>query len=214
MTVLEILSKGGWIVILIYILSIVALYIFIERLLVLRKLRINTNTFVLQIRNLLLRNQLEEAILLCKKTAGPIAKMTRAGIENAARPRMEIKDAIESAGRTEIFVLEKNLGTLSTVASVAPMLGFLGTVTGMIRAFMDIQSRGGNVDASVLAGGIWEALVTTAVGLAVGILSIMFYNHIQGKVEKIVSEMQNVSTELLDAILSETGASRHEFANK
>ncbi|MFQ5632969.1 MAG: MotA/TolQ/ExbB proton channel family protein, partial [bacterium] len=102
----------------------------------------------------------------------------------------------------------------STVASVAPMLGFLGTVTGMIRAFMEIQSRGGNVDASVLAGGIWEALVTTAVGLAVGILSIMFYNHIQGKVEKIVSEMQNVSTELLDAILSETGATRHEFADK
>lgn len=214
MTVLEILSKGGWIVIPIYILSIVALYIFIERMLVLRKLRINTNTFVLQIRNLLLRNQLEEALLLCKKTAGPIAKMTRAGIENVSRPRMEIKDAIESAGRTEIFVLEKNLGTLSTVASVAPMLGFLGTVTGMIRAFMEIQSRGGNVDASVLAGGIWEALITTAVGLAVGILSIMFYNHIQGKVEKIVSEMQNVSTELLDAILSETGASRHEFANK
>jgi biopolymer transport protein ExbB len=214
MTVLEILSKGGWIVIPIYILSIVALYIFIERLLVLRKLRINTNTFVLQIRNLLLRNQTEEAIMLCKKTAGPIAKMTRAGIENASRPRMEIKDAIESAGKTEIFVLEKNLGTLSTVASVAPMLGFLGTVTGMIRAFMEIQSRGGNVDASVLAGGIWEALVTTAVGLAVGIVSIMFYNHIQGKVEKIVSEMQNVSTELLDAILNETGAARHEFANK
>ncbi|MFQ5630579.1 MAG: MotA/TolQ/ExbB proton channel family protein, partial [bacterium] len=102
MTVLEILSKGGWIVIPIYVLSIVALYIFIERLLVLRKLRIDTNTFVLQIRNLLLRNQLDEAIMLCKKTAGPIAKMTRAGIENATRPRMEIKDAIESAGRTEI----------------------------------------------------------------------------------------------------------------
>ena len=214
MTVLEILSKGGWIVIPIYALSIVALYIFIERLLVLRKLRINTNTFVLQIRNLLLRNQLEEAIMLCKKTAGPIAKMTRAGIENASRPRMEIKDAIESAGKTEIFVLEKNLGTLSTVASVAPMLGFLGTVTGMIRAFMEIQSRGGNVDASVLAGGIGGALVTTWVGVSVGILSIMFNTHIQGKVERIVSEMQNVSTELLDAILSETGATRHEFADK
>ena len=127
---------------------------------------------------------------------------------------MEIKDAIESAGKNEIFHLEKNLGTLSTVASVAPMLGFFGTVTGMIRAFMEIQSRGGNVDAAVLAGGIWEALITTAVGLAVGIVSIMFYNHIQGKVEKMVSEMQAASTELLDTILSQTGAKRHEFANK
>ena len=214
MTLLEILSKGGWVVIPIYLLSIVALFIFVERLLVLRKLQINTNTFVLQIRNMLLQGQLQDAILLCKKTAGPIAKMTRAGIENASRARMEIKDAIESAGKNEIFHLEKNLGTLSTVASVAPMLGFFGTVTGMIRAFMEIQSRGGNVDAAVLAGGIWEALITTAVGLAVGIVSIMFYNHIQGKVEKMVSEMQAASTELLDTILSQTGAKRHEFANK
>lgn len=214
MTLLEILSKGGYVMILIYLLSIVSVVILVERLLVLRKTRINTKTFVLQIRNLLLRNEAQEAILLCKKTAGPIAKMTRSGIENASRPRMEIKDAIESTGKNEIFVLEKNLGTLATAASVAPMLGFFGTVTGMIRAFMEIQARGGNVDASVLAGGIWEALITTAAGLAVGIMALIFYNLIQGKVEKIVSEMQVASTELLDAILNESGAPRHEFANE
>lgn len=214
MSILDIIFKGGVIVIPIFLLSIVAFFILFERLFVLRRVRIDTNTFVLQIRNFLLRNQTQEAIALCKKTQGPIAKMTRAGIENANRPRMEIKDAIESAGKAEIFELEKHLGTLATIASIAPMLGFFGTVTGMIRAFMEIQARGGNVDASVLAGGIWEALITTAVGLAVGILALIFYNAIQGKVEKIVSEMQSVSTELLDAILSETGARRHEFADQ
>lgn len=214
MTLLEILAKGGLLMIPIYLTSIVAVFIVVERWLALRKVQINTRTFVLQVRNLLLRNQVDEAIALCRKTAGPIAKLTRVGIENASRPRMEIKDAIETAGKSEIFTLEKNLGTLATMASIAPMLGFFGTVTGMIRAFMEIQSRGGNVDSSVLAGGIWEALLTTAAGLAVGILSLIFYNWVQGKVEKIVFEMQEVSTELLDTILTESGARRHEYANK
>lgn len=214
MTLLEILAKGGLLMIPIYLTSIVAVFIVVERWLALRKVQINTRTFVLQVRNLLLRNQVNEAIALCRKTAGPIAKLTRVGIENASRPRMEIKDAIETAGKSEIFTLEKNLGTLATMASIAPMLGFFGTVTGMIRAFMEIQSRGGNVDSSVLAGGIWEALVTTAAGLAVGILALIFYNWVQGKVEKIVFEMQEVSTELLDTILTESGARQHEYANK
>ncbi|RMD92209.1 MAG: MotA/TolQ/ExbB proton channel family protein [Calditrichaeota bacterium] len=214
MSLLQIMMKGGVVMGLIYLLSILAVFILVERLISLRKVRINTRTFVLQIRNLLLRKQTEEAVLLCKRTAGPIAKMTRVGIQNAHRPRMEIKDAIESAGKAEIYQLEKNLGSLATIASIAPMLGFFGTVTGMIRAFMAIQARGGNVDATVLAGGIWEALITTAGGLVVGILALIFYNLIQGKVEHIVFEMEETSTELLDALLSETGADKHEFANK
>ncbi len=214
MSLLDILMKGGVVMILIYLLSLIAVFILIERLISLRKVRINTRTFVLQIRNLLLRNQKEEAIQLCKRTVGPIAKMTRVGIENADRPRMEIKDAIESAGKAEIYHLEKNLGTLATIASIAPMIGFFGTVTGMIRAFMAIQARGGNVDATVLAGGIWEALVTTAAGLVVGILSLIFYNLIQGKVERIVFEMEETSSELLDALISESGVMKHEFTNK
>lgn len=208
MTLLQILSKGGIMMIPIYLLSIIALAILVERLISLRKVQINARTFVLQIRNLLLRNQVEEALVLCKKTAGPIAKMTRVGILNANRPRMEIKDAIETAGKAEIHNLEKYLGTLGTTAAIAPMLGFLGTVTGMIRAFMEIQARGGNVDATVLAGGIWEALVTTAAGLAVGIVALIFYNWIQGKVEQIVFEMEETSTELLEAIISESGAQK------
>ncbi len=214
MSLLQILMKGGVVMILIYLLSIGALFILIERLITLRKLRINTRSFVLQIRNLLLRNQVEEALHLCRQTGGPIAKLTQTGIQNAHRPRMEIKDAIESTGRAEIYHLEKYLGTLATIASIAPMVGFFGTVTGMIRAFMAIQARGGNVDATVLAGGIWEALVTTAAGLVVGILALIFYNLIQGKVEHFVFEMEETTTELLEALISERKAERHEFANK
>lgn len=214
MSLLDIMMKGGVVMILIYILSIVSLFILVERLITLRKLRINTRSFVLQIRNLLLRNQVQEAILLCRQTGGPIAKLTQAALQNADRPRMEIKDAIETAGKAEIYHLEKYLGTLATIASIAPMVGFFGTVTGMIRAFMAIQARGGNVDATVLAGGIWEALVTTAAGLVVGILSLIFYNYIQGKVEHFVFEMEETSAEMLDALISEKGVEQHEFANK
>ncbi len=214
MSLLDIMMKGGVVMILIYILSIVSLFILVERLITLRKLRINTRSFVLQIRNLLLRNQVQEAILLCRQTGGPIARLTQAALQNADRPRMEIKDAIETAGKAEIYHLEKYLGTLATIASIAPMVGFFGTVTGMIRAFMAIQARGGNVDATVLAGGIWEALVTTAAGLVVGILSLIFYNYIQGKVEHFVFEMEETSAELLDALISEKGVAQHEFANK
>ncbi len=214
MQLLDILVKGGYLMIPIYLASIVALYIFVERILALRKVQINTRTFVLQVRNLLLRNEMEDAIVLCKKTAGPISRMTRIGIENLNRPRLEIKEAIDSVGKAEIYNLEKNLGALGTIASVAPMLGFFGTVTGMITAFMQIQSHGGNVDASVLAGGIWEALLTTAAGLAVGIISLIAYNYVQGKIEKIVFEMEEVSTELMSSILNETGSGRREFANQ
>lgn len=214
MTILDILSKGGVMMIPIILASIIAVYIIIMRWLALRKLQSDSRTFILQVRNMLLRNQVDDALMLCKNTNSPFSRMTRAGIENASRPRMEIKDAIESTAKAEIYHLEKHLGTLATIAGIAPMLGFLGTVTGMIRAFMEIQERGGNVDATVLAGGIWEALVTTAAGLAVGILALIFYNWVQGKVEQMVAEMEQSSIELLDTLHNETGVSTHELAAK
>ena len=179
MSLFQIVVKGGIIMVPILLCSIIALAILIERLIVLRKIRIKTGTFVLQVKNLLLQNHRSEAISLCKKTPGPIAGITKAGLEKAHRPRVEIKEAIESAGKTEIYLLEKNLGVLGTIAAIAPLIGFLGTVTGMIRAFMQVQTHGGNVDASVLAGGIWEALITTAAGLTVGIPALIFYNWLQ-----------------------------------
>ncbi len=201
MTVLDIVVRGGILMIPIVLCSIIAVAILIERLVTLRKIRVKSTTFVLQIKYLLLRKDLEGALALCKKTPGPIAGITRAGLEKIDRPRQEMKEAIESAGKREIYFLEKYLGVLGTIAAVAPLLGFLGTVTGMIRAFMQVQVHGGNVDASVLAGGIWEALITTAAGLSVGIPALIFYNWLQGKVERYVFEMSETSTELMDLLL-------------
>jgi biopolymer transport protein ExbB len=205
--------KGGILIIPIIICSIISIAIVIERLIVLRKYRINARTFILQIKNMIVKGQISEAIMICKKTPGPVAKITKAAIEKYQKPRQEIKDAIESAGKLEIYHLEKNLGIIGTIAAIAPLLGFLGTVTGMIKAFMRIQMLGGNVDANVLAGGIWEALVTTAAGLAVGIPSLIFYNWLQGKVEQFVFEMEGSSNTLIDMLI-ERGGQHREFSDE
>lgn len=201
MSILQIVIKGGFMMIPLALCSILALAILFERLLSLRKIRINTKTFVLQVKNLLLRGRVEEAIELARSTPGPIAKITIAGLAKHNRPREELKDSIEAAAQSEVYHLERNLGILGTVAAIAPLIGFLGTVTGMIKAFMQVQSLGGNVDASVLAGGIWEALITTAAGLSVGIPALIFYNWLQSKVAHHVFEMQESSTELMDTLL-------------
>ncbi len=211
MSLMTILVKGGFMMIPIAISSVIAIVILIERLLVLRKIRINTRSFILQVKNLLLRKRIDEAVMLCKQTPSPIAAITKAGLLKRDQSREEIKDAIESQARSQIFYLERNLGVLATIANIAPLMGFLGTVTGMIRAFMEIQARGGNVDAGVLAGGIWEALITTAAGLTVGIPATIFYNWIQNKVEFHVHEMQEGSTDLLDMLLQ--GEDHYEDRN-
>ncbi len=211
MSFYEFVVKGGVMMIPIAICSFIAVVIVVERYLTLRKISINSRKFVLKVRSHLMRQRIEDAILMCRETPGPIAGITRAALLKRDRPREEIKEAIQSAGQAEVYHMEKYLGILATVAGTAPMFGFLGTVTGMIQAFMQIQSRGGNVDAGVLAGGIWEALITTAAGLSVGIPALIAYNWLQGKVEHHVFEMQESSNELLD-MMQETEA-RHDLHN-
>jgi len=203
MTIFEILAKGGWVMILIALSSIAILAIFIERFFTLRSVKINARTFILHVKNLLLKRQLDEAIKAAKLTPGPVAAITKSALEKYKRPKEEIKEAIETAGRSQIYQLEKYLGALATLAAITPMLGFLGTVTGMIKAFMKIEALGGNVGPGVLAGGIWEALVTTAAGLLVGIIAIIFYNYLQGQVERLVFEMEDSSNELLEMVREE-----------
>ncbi len=200
LSLLEILAKGGWIVFAIGACSVIGLSIVVERIIVLQIAKIDTEKFMKKIRALLLQNKNLEAIALCNETSGPIANMVKAGLEGQSRSRMEIKELIETAGKAEVFLLEKNLGILATIAGIAPLLGFLGTVTGMIKAFMVIQALGGNVNASVLAGGIWEALVTTAVGLSIGIVITIFYNWLIGRVERFVFEMGQSASHLVDLL--------------
>jgi biopolymer transport protein ExbB len=211
MNLFSIVVKGGILMIPIFLCSVIAVVVVVERWLYLRKMSINARSFILQVKSLIMKNRITDAVVLSKKIASPVAKITKAGVERYNRPRQEIKEAIESAGKAEIYQLENNLGLLGTVAAIAPLLGFLGTVTGMIRAFIQVQNLGGNVDASVLAGGIWEALVTTAAGLAVGILCIVFYNYLQSKVEYFVYEMEENSTSIIDMLI-QSGEREDEFS--
>jgi biopolymer transport protein ExbB len=192
-----------WVMILIGLSSVAILAIFVERYLTLRTVKINSRSFILKVKNLLLKNQLEEAIRIAKQTPGPVAAITKAALERYKQPKEEIKEAIDTAGRGQVYQLEKYLGALATLAAITPMLGFLGTVTGMIKAFMKIEALSGNVGPGVLAGGIWEALVTTAAGLLVGIVAIIFYNYLQGQIQRLVFEMEDSSTELIDMVREE-----------
>jgi biopolymer transport protein ExbB len=200
MSLLSVLAKGGWLMIPIALFSLIAVGIFIERLMVLRKAKINLNAFLLKIRQSLNKRDYDNALLICSSTPGPISKVIEKGIRLRGQSREEIKDAIESAGRSEIYQLEKGFAALATISGVAPLTGFLGTVTGMIQAFMRIQELGGNVNATVLAGGIWEALITTAAGLIVGIPALLAYNYLVTKVQRLVFEMEVSSTNLLELL--------------
>lgn len=202
MNLLSILAKGGWLMIPIAIFSLLALGIFIERLLVLRKSQINFNAFLLKLRQHIINKDIQSALKLCADAQSPIARIMETGIKRHDQSREDIKDSIESAGRAEIYQLEKGYGTLATIAGVAPLTGFLGTVTGMIRAFMRIQELGGNVNATVLAGGIWEALITTAAGLFVGILTLLAYNYLVSKVQRFVFQLEVSSSNLLELLTS------------
>ncbi len=200
MSIFSILIKGGWLMIPIVICSFIGAGIIVERWLTLRKARVNTGTLMNRVRQSLRGGEVGRAIDICDETPGPVARMLKEGVLRAGAGRELIRETVESAGKAELYKLERGLDSLATVAGVAPLLGFLGTVTGMIRAFMDIQTLGGQVNANVLAGGIWEALMTTAAGLTVGIPALIFYNWLVGQVRHFVFEMEHSSMELLDLL--------------
>jgi len=208
---LSVFVKGGPIMIPILICSIIAAAIIVEKFISLRKARINATHFILRVKNLILKNNIDDAIELCSRTEGSLPKVLKRGISKSHLDKKVVQETIESAGREEIYHLERNLGHVATISGVAPLIGFLGTVTGMIRAFMEIQRLAGNVNATVLAGGIWEALLTTAFGLSVGIPAYIFYNYLLGRVQRIVHEMEFGSNEIIELLYSEN---ENEFESR
>ena len=200
MNLLEILARGGWVMIFIAIASIIGLAIFVERMRVLRKARINYSTFMLKLTGFIEKRELKGALEYCSENDSPVARVMDKGIRMINSSKEELRESIDSAGRAEIYGLERGLGILGTVAGVAPLIGFLGTVTGMIQAFMKIAELGGNVNATVLAGGIWEALITTAAGLIVGIPALIGYNYLVGRVKRFVLEIEQSSQNLLETV--------------
>lgn len=200
-SVLELLSKGGWYIMgPLALLSIIAVYIIIERLIAINKASKEDSSFMDQIRDFIHEGKIDSAKSLCQGTANPIARMIEKGVSRIGKPLNDISAAIENVGKLEVAKLEKRMAALATIAGAAPMIGFLGTVIGMIRTFHDMYTSGNEVEIANLAGGIMQAMVTTATGLVIGIIAYIGYNVLVSKVEKVIYKMEARTIEFLDVL--------------
>lgn len=197
---IELMLKGGWIMLPLGILSIIAVYIFIERYLALRRASTEDTTFMNRIKDYIHDGKIDSALALCSNSAHPIARMIEKGISRIGRPLGDVSTAIENVGNLEVSRMEKGLPTLATIAGGAPMIGFLGTVIGMIKSFWEMSNAGNNIMVDQLAGGIYTALVTTVTGLVVGIVAYFAYNILVARVEKVVFKMEARTMEFMDIL--------------
>jgi biopolymer transport protein ExbB len=200
MPLFELAMKGGLLMIPIALLSLVAVYIFFERLYAIKQATKFDANFIDRIRDYIHEGKIESAIKLCQSTNKPISKMIEKGINRLGKPLQDVNTAIENVGNLEIAKLEKGLYLLATSAGAAPMIGFLGTVTGMVRAFYDMAMAGNNIDIQLLSSGIYQAMVTTVAGLIVGIMAYLAYNILVAKVEKVVNMLEASSLEFMDLL--------------
>jgi biopolymer transport protein ExbB len=196
----ELALKGGWIMIPIFILSVVAVYIFIERYFAINQASKTDINFMNKIKDYIHDDKIDSALALCLSTNSPVARMIEKGLQRIGRPLNDINAAIENVGNLEVSKLEKSLPALATVAGAAPMIGFLGTVIGMIRAFYDMSNAGNNIDVSLLSNGIYTAMVTTVAGLMVGIIGYLAYNILVARVEKVVFQLEANTSEFMDLL--------------
>lgn len=200
MPFIELALKGGWIMLPIFLLSLIAVYIFFERLHILRQtMRIDAN-FMDRIRDYIHEGKIESASKLCQSTNNPVSRMIDKGINRLGRPLQDVNTAIENVGNLEIASLEKGLSLLATSAGAAPMLGFLGTVTGMVRAFYDMANAGNNIDIQLLSSGIYQAMITTVAGLIVGIMAYLAYNYLVAKINRVVNMLESSTMEFMDLL--------------
>lgn len=200
LTLLDLTIKGGWVMIPIILLSFVATYIFIERFYVIRKATVVDQNFMNRIKDYIHDGRIEAAQSLCRATEGPSARMVEKGISRLGRPLQDISTAIENVGKLEISKLEKGFPTLATITGAEPMLGFLGTVIGMVQSFYAMSMAGNNIDVSMMSDGIYTALITTVAGLIVGILGYFAYNSLVVRVEKVVFNLEATLTEFMDIL--------------
>ncbi len=197
---LDLAIKGGWIMIVLLILLLLSVYVLIERIMIIRKAGQQDGSFMNRIKDYILEGKINSALTLCKQTNSPTARMVEKGITRLGRPQKEISEAIENAGNIEIAKLEKGLPILATTAAGAPMIGFLGTVTGMVKAFMSMANAGANVNVGILSTGIYEALITTVGGLIVGIITLFAYNYLTTRIKGIVTKMEMNIMEFMDIL--------------
>jgi biopolymer transport protein ExbB len=200
MTIFDFAMKGGWVMIPIILLSLIAAYIFIERYYVIRKATKEDQNFMNRIKDYIHDGKIEAALALCRSTDSPSARMVEKGITRLGRPLQDITTAIENVGKLEISKLEKSFPTLATITGAEPMLGFLGTVIGMVRSFYAMSQAGNNIEVSLLSDGIYTALITTVAGLTVGILGYFAYNILVVRVERVVFSLEATLTEFMDIL--------------
>lgn len=197
---IDMAMKGGWIMIPIFLLSLVAVFIFVDRFLAIRKAGQVDDNLMDRVKDFILMGRIESALALCRSNSTPTARMIEKGISRIGRPMADVNAAIENVGNLEISKLEKGLPVLASVAGGAPMIGFLGTVMGMIQAFYDMANAGNNIDVTLLSSGIYQAMVTTVAGLIVGITAYFAYNILVSNVEKVVFKMEAATSEFMDLL--------------
>lgn len=199
-TIYELVLKGGWIMAILGVLSVIAIYIFVERFFTINKASRDDKNFMNNIKDFIKNGRIDSALALCKSNKSPIARMIEKGLMRIGRPLNDINAAIENVGKLEVSRLEKNVAGLATIAGAGPMLGFLGTVIGMIIAFYDMSMAGNNIDIALLSTGIYQAMITTVGGLIVGIVAYVCYNILVARVEKLVYLLEARSTEFMDLL--------------
>jgi len=204
LSIYELVVNGGIgsiiIISVLFVLLAVALYIYFERLFAIKSASKIDKNFMNQIRDNVSGGKLDAAKMLCSQTDSPVARLTEKGISRIGKPLEDINKAIENAGTLEVYKLEKNVSILATVAGAAPMIGFLGTVIGMILAFHEMASSGGQAEMGSLASGIYTAMTTTVAGLIVGIIAYIGYNHLVVKTDKVVHQMEANAVDFLDLL--------------
>ena len=201
-SVMDLLFKGGFMMIPIFLLFIITIYILIERILVINKESKSPKNFTDEIITRVNNNDINGAKLICNDTNNPIARMILKGLNKIENSLKNIETSIENVGKIEIYNLEKNLSLLATISGAAPMMGFLGTVTGMIQAFISIAQEEGAVSPKLLSSGIYEAMITTATGLFVGIVAYLAYNYLVSRVEKLIHRMEYSTIEFIETLQS------------
>ncbi len=200
MSLWELVAMGGWIMIVLGVFSFIAIYIFIERFLIINQATKEDNNFMNHIRDFIHDGKIDAALALCRRTQNPISRMIEKGLLRIGKPLNDINAAIENVGKLEVSRLEKNIAGLATIAGAGPMLGFLGTVIGMIRAFYDMSMAGNNIDIALLSTGIYQAMITTVAGLIVGIIAFICYNILVARVEKLVFKLEARASEFMDVL--------------
>lgn len=198
--IMELALKGGWIMIPIVLLLLVCVYVFVERLAIIQRSVHDEAGLLDSIRDYVMDGRLDSAKTLCRNTDTPTSRIIEKGVDRIGKPVENIKAAMEDAGNLEVARLEKRVGWLSTTAGAAPMIGFLGTVTGMVRVFFDMASKGSNIEVGTLANGMYQAMVTTVAGLIVGIIAYACYNIVVSRIGRVTHEFESRSAQFMDLL--------------